>query len=94
MQKPKMYYLGAIKQNAVIVASFLTRVVMNTLFPASGYQIALAICKDCVVEYYETVEQLITIQKLVDICKILKYGLLITLFVNLVEELCPQCTLS
>ena len=36
---------------------------MNTLFPASGYQIALAICKDCVVEYYETVEQLITIQK-------------------------------
>ena len=67
---------------------------MKTLFPASGYQIALAICKDCVVEYYETVEQLITIQKLVDICEILKYGLLITLFVNLVEELCPQCTLS
>ena len=29
---------------------------MNTLFPASGYQIALAICKDCVVEYYETVD--------------------------------------
>ena len=39
------------------------------------------------VEYYETVEQLITIQKLVKICEILKYGLLITLFVNLVEEL-------
>ena len=44
------------KLGAVIFAIFLTRVVMNTLFPASGYQIALAICKDCVVKYYETVD--------------------------------------
>ena len=39
------------------------------------------------VEYFETVEQIITIRKLVEIFEISKYGLLITLFVNLVEEL-------
>ena len=31
--------------------------VLNTLFPASGYRIAMKICKDCVLESYETVKK-------------------------------------
>ena len=51
--------MGAITYNAVIFASFLTGVVLklNTLFSASGYRIAIKICKDCVLENYETVEK-------------------------------------
>ena len=30
---------------------------MNTLFSASGYRIAMQICKDCVLESYETVKK-------------------------------------
>ena len=40
--------------NAVIFASFLTGVVLNT---ASGYRIAIQICKDCVLEKNEAVEK-------------------------------------
>ena len=43
--------------NAVIFASFLTGVVLNTLFSASGYRIAIKICKDCVLENNEAVEK-------------------------------------
>ena len=43
--------------NAVIFASFLTGVVLNTLFSASGYRIAIQICKDCVLEKNEAVEK-------------------------------------
>ena len=32
-------------------------VVLNTLFSASGYWIAIKICKNCVLENYETVEK-------------------------------------
>ena len=35
------FKLGAITQNAVIFASFLTGVVLNTLFSASGFRIAI-----------------------------------------------------
>ena len=31
---------------------------MNTLFSGSGYRIAMEICKDCVLESYETVKEL------------------------------------
>ena len=30
---------------------------MNTLFSASGYRIAMKICKDCVLESYKTVKK-------------------------------------
>ena len=30
---------------------------MNTLFAASGYRIAMKICKDCVLENYKTVDK-------------------------------------
>ena len=63
------FKLGAITYNAVIFASFLTGVVLNTLFSASGYRIAIKICKDCVLETNETVENLkslITMQKLAE----------------------------
>ena len=32
-------------------------VVLNTLFSASGYRIAMTICKGCVLESYETVKK-------------------------------------
>ena len=51
------FKLGAITYNAVIFASFLTGVVFNTLFSASGYRIAIKICKDCVLENNEAVEK-------------------------------------
>ena len=35
----------------------MTKVVLNTLFSASGYRIAIKICKDCVLESYEAVEK-------------------------------------
>ena len=38
-------------------ASFLTGVVLNTLFSASGYQIRIKNCKDCVLENNEAVEK-------------------------------------
>ena len=38
-------------------ASFLTGVVLNTLFSASGYRTAIKICKDCVLESNEAVEK-------------------------------------
>ena len=31
--------------------------VLNTLFSASGYRIAMKICKDCVLESYKTVKK-------------------------------------
>ena len=40
------FKLGAITLNVVIFASFLTGVVLNTLFSASGYWIAIKFCKD------------------------------------------------
>ena len=49
--------MGAITYNAVIFASFLTGVVLNTLFSASGYRIAIKICKDCVLDNNEAVEK-------------------------------------
>ena len=44
----------------------MTGVVLNTLFSASDYQIAIKICKDCALENNEAVESLITIQKLAE----------------------------
>ena len=35
----------------------MTGVVLNTLFSASGYRIAIKICKDCVLENNEAVEK-------------------------------------
>ena len=51
------FNFGAITSNAVIFASFLTGMVLNTLFSASGYRIAMKICKDCVLKSYETVKK-------------------------------------
>ena len=43
-------------------SNFLTGVVLNTLFAASGYRIAMKICKDCVLESYKKqLNSLITI---------------------------------
>ena len=56
MQEPKIYRFET-TYNAVIFASFLTGVVLNTLFSASGYRIAIKICKDCVLEKNEAVEK-------------------------------------
>ena len=41
--------------NAVI---FMTGVVLNTFISASGYRIAIKICKDCTLENNEAVEKL------------------------------------
>ena len=66
MQEPKIYWFETKIQilswalynvNAVIFASFLTGVVLNTLFSASGYRIAIKIYKDCVLENNEAVEK-------------------------------------
>ena len=38
-------------------AGFMTGVVLNTLFSASGYRIAIKICKDCALENNEAVEK-------------------------------------
>ena len=35
----------------------MTGVVLNTLFSASGYRIAIQICKDCALENNEAVEK-------------------------------------
>ena len=43
-------------------SNFLTGVVLNTLFAASCYRIAMKICKDCVLESYtKQLNSLITI---------------------------------
>ena len=47
----------------------------TVVFAASGYQIAMKICKDCILEnYMKQLKSLITVQKLAAICEILILG--------------------
>ena len=57
---------------------------MNTLFSASGYRIAMKICKDCVLEIYETVEKFDNYTKNSRKLRDFEIG---PLFVNIIEKL-------
>ena len=69
---------------------------MNTLFFASGYPIAIKICKDCVLESYETVKKIynyITSKKLI----YFEIGLsddFVFQYLYSLKTQCPECILS